>query len=59
MTPLEVERMMMQQAAILTHAAGGRIVVTKDMLEQASKLQMFKELDAESGNMVFRVEIDQ
>lgn len=53
------EAMMMQQAAILTHAAGGKIVVTKEMLEEASNLQLIKEMDAESGAMTFRVEIEQ
>lgn len=50
--------MMMQQAAILTHAAGGKIVVQKSTVEQAPKLQLFKEMD-DKGNMVFRTEIEQ
>lgn len=54
----QIESMMMQQAAILTHAAGGKIVVQKSTVEQAPKLQLFKEMDA-NGNMVFRTEIEQ
>jgi len=55
-TGWEIERMMMQQAAILTHAAGGQIIVTAETMEQANNLALFKELDPSTGNMVFRVE---
>lgn len=48
--------MMMQQAAILTHAAGGTITVTAEMLDEAENLALFKEPGANVGDMVFRVE---
>jgi hypothetical protein len=53
------EAMMMQQATVLTHAAGGQIIVTKDMLEELSTLRLHKEVDVESGAVTFRVEKDQ
>jgi hypothetical protein len=58
MTPKDVESMMMQQAAILTHAAGGSITVTKEMLEVGPTLQLHKEINRE-GNVTFRTEIEQ
>ena len=51
--------MMMQQAAILTHAAGGQIIVTAETMEQAEHLALFKEPGANVGDMVFRVENTQ
>ena len=58
MTPKDVESMMMKQAAILTHAAGGRIVVRRETLEQAPRLQLHKEVNAK-GDVTFRTEIEQ
>jgi hypothetical protein len=58
-SPWEIERMMMQQAAILTHAAGGRIIVTSETMEQTEHLALFKEPGENIGDMVFRVENTQ